>query len=290
MSLNKIQRLFETGQYVAASHAFLASLQDPKVSAPRDLAELYFLGAKIRHKLGNWYSALELARIAEQNAIAAGDGKLLGRIWFNLVEFLRVTGDTSAALEYASKFLDNLGLYPELDQYSGACLYNMALAYRQRNNMKECLRHYRLAAGQIEQAENRRMTLMVLHNLAWQLVEMAHIDEADVELAKAELLLDEDQLDLRRHHLLVQAFRHYKAENFEAARQICEEFLVPGATVSEEQRFWSLWICGMMYSATGRLDLAQNFWLWANDSAMKTGEPRHLNMAGQLRATFLQHT
>ncbi len=290
MALSKIARLFETGQYLAASHAFLAALQDPEVSSPRDLAELYFLGASIRHKLGHWHSALELARIAERHAIAAGEPVILGKLWFNLVQYLRATGDVSEAQEYATKFLDNLGMYPELDRYTGACHYNLALCLRQRNLMDDCLRHYRTAAEQIEKANNPRMAIMVYQNLAWHLLEMNRVDEAQVEAAKADLLLDDDTLQGRRQQLLVQAFWHYKAGHLETCRQMCEEFLVPGAEVSEEQRFWSLWMCGMMYSSINRTDLAQTLWLLANDCALKTGEPRLLNYAGQLRSTFLQRT
>ncbi len=284
-----VARLYQQGQYMAASRAFLEALQDPQIISPGQLADLYYLGARIRYKLQQHHSALELLRMAERYAVSAGNANLLGRIWFNLVDYLRICGETGEALEYAGRFIENMGMYPELEQFAGACHYNMGLCLDQRRQYPEAISHYRVAEALIAQAGDVATAVMVLQNLAWLLIQEGELSEADGALTRAaEKLAGLDaRPDLQRNLLLVQGYRRYAGREYEEARLVCMEFLSPGVQATAEQRFWSCWMLGMMYAEVGRPDLTERFWALANDAALVTGEPRLLNSANDLRRRLL---
>lgn len=290
-----LEQLVTSGQYVAALRLFENLIRDDNLP-PGPLAKAHHLASVAAYATGQHYSAKQLAERAEQLAITAGDGDLLGRVWQNLTEFQRVCGDAHLAVDYGEKWLRNLAMYPDLAYRAGRVHTNLAWAHRTAGNTQNSLQHFKQAIELLRrehetcsgpgQQQTASWLASAIQMASWLLYELGDIEEGDRFTEEAGAYIHADDTKALREQLLLKCFRHFQLQEFETMRQLAEEFLSAEDLSTPIQRFWCLWMLGMAYAEARNLEAAQLFADLTTNAALELKEPRFMNKAGQLQKSI----
>lgn len=287
MPLSELEQLVLRGQYAQALRVFLELLKDDSLTR-QQLAHAYHCGSIARFHMEEYFSALELGRLAEENAVAAGDEVLLGRVWINMIGFYRRVGDTHMALQYGEKWLANMAMFPGLVRQEGKVQYNMALVQRSRRNISQAIIHFKAATVLMERHGLPVSQRVMAHQMcAWVLYENDLLDEGDEQVELAEGLIEEDDHEAMRELVLLKGLRAFKAAEYKEVCATCEEFLTPGVPATTTQLFWAVWLLAYTAAKLGQINSAQAMALLAKDYAMKTKSTDHLNRCSDLQRYIL---
>lgn len=282
MRVSHLETLVRTGQYAQAMRTFLELLKDESLTR-QELAHAYHYASVCRYSQEEYFSAVELAKLAEEHAVAAGDGELLGRIWVNQIEFYRWIGDVHLALEYGEKWTSHLALYPNLKRFEPVVHFNKALIHRTRKELVQSLERFRAAVDALERDQRTDRFRVQVHQMyAWTLYETYQIDAGDEQIETADRFIEDSDHEAVREQLLLKCLRAYQVEDYENVCLLAEEFLAPGMKATLIQSFWATWMLGMTTVKFLKFKEAHAIALLARDYALKSERSDLMNRATEL--------
>lgn len=296
LSIHRLEELIKLSRYTEATRVCAEMLAEGTLPA-KQLARAYHLVAIAHYRRGDSYAAARSAEMAEGTAVAAGDGDLLGRIWSNLVEFYRSINDFAKAAEYGERWLQCLGMYPDMEVRRGRVHYNLALVYRNRREIPQALQHFQMAIRYLQaewEADPHRAStlqgyLVQAHQMyAWTLYEEGNISEGDMLVRAGQALIREDDVEALREHVLLHCLRAYKVGDDETVRLSAEEFLASDTYGTKLQRFWAAWLMAMTYIRHGQFDAAQQLAWFCRDVAITLQLPHFMNRTLEIQKLIPQ--
>lgn len=284
VSLTALEQLVKAGQFTRAMKVFDALLRDGSLGG-NDLALAYHLASICQYRQAEYYSARQFGQRAEEHAKAAGESHLLGRIWVNLITLCMEVGDTPQALEYGELWLSNVDdHFLELKPHEATVHLNLAQTHRVRRNRSAMFQHFRAAVDLSKDGQLPAEIRVHIHQVyAWCLYAAEKIAEGDEQARLAGDLVEDDDIEGKREQLLLQAYRSYQSGDHKTAVQLAEEFIAPGALVTDRQHFWALWISSMIASDSGLLESGLALAHLATEVALRLKHSEYMNAASDAR-------
>ncbi|HWI61749.1 MAG TPA: hypothetical protein VNT75_07930 [Symbiobacteriaceae bacterium] len=292
MSLAALKSAVQAGQYQTARWLFVQVLDDPSLSRG-DMAAAYCEASVAEYRAGHLHTAIAWSKMAAGLASEMGQVQLLSRVSQNLIEFLRLSGETAAAIDTGLRWLASYADNPEVAFRTGRIYYNLALTYRQREETDKALTFYEKAWQHLEQvhkthpdpAERERSVVaevMSLQNAAWLLYEVGRNKQADEVVRKAKALLPVGDRVLALEQDLLDALRAHKAGDAEAVLAMVRRAFSSATSIPELQLFWLYWLAAHALLQQGKPGIASAYATMATQAAEDTKNGRLIGLAHDL--------
>lgn len=275
---DRLTSLVRSGRYFGAAaeaHLLLASLDDDDSS---NKAHVHFWLAKAHMGMGKVHAAHHAFIIALECAKRCDDWTLIGRIRLDQGVNYRRMGDTHEAIRSLESFLDDLPVYPELEEFMGAVKHNLGLATRQNRELDLAIRNYEEAVAYSRQHKKVEWAIMSLQNLSWVLFETRRFAEAEDRLSQAAALITASAPGLQRNQILTTAYGSLMQGGITKAADACNDLLSDPENRRTDIEIWAFWISAECLRLTGELDKAHELAQQAQQAAIELGaDPRLLN-------------
>lgn len=271
--LDEVRALILAGRYVQAAReaeAILARDPDPG-------AELYHIYSVALYRSGRLFKAVSEA---EKALMVGAAGDLAQRVQVNLIGFYLEAGDYNRAITIGEVLLADTGTVRERLPYVH---HNLAMAHQARRDRPSMLHHYRTAVRLAEDLGSPPSLMVQIHQqLAWQLLLIDQVAEADRNINAAGDLVDESDIEGQREQMLLACLRAHQTGDLDLAVTLAEEF-TPGSPATPRQRTWAALITGWVAVEFGRLDDAQELADRVIYDAVEQNWPEMMNRGNQLR-------
>lgn len=275
------------GQFLQARRLAEAVLA-LEYAGPGEKAAAAHLAAEVAYQLDDIQAAIGLARKAIGLAVAAGDADRHGRSLFRLCGALAAAGDYPAAMDAAEAFLEGIpGAWPHLEAELAAKLHsNVGMIQRARRRYPEALQAYWQALVRFQSQCDPEGEIHCRQQMAWLLVNMDELDEAEAHLEAASQLLSPEQPGyLALHQLTGEAALRLAQGRYPDALALAEEVLAPGRPdVTPANRAVALYVSGMCAVHTGQENVARTMLGQARDAAVESGLAMVMNLVQRLDA------
>lgn len=249
--------------------------------SPAERAEVYHICSVSWHRLGNLFKAIPQEDKALATAIEADDLAIASKALSNLVGMHVEAGDWGRAIELGEQFLR----HPD-PPYLSYVHHNLGHAHQARHDREKMLYHYRQAVAVAdEQGAPTSFRVQMHQQLAWQLLLLDRITEADQQIEMAKALIGDEDADGKREQILLGALRAYQTGDIEGAAALAEEIIHRGAPAIDDQRrqlAWANLVCGWVARDWSKLDQAERFAKVALELALQLQWPEGMKRANRL--------
>lgn len=292
MSLADFRAAVKAGQFQNARWLFVQLLDDAALSR-EEMAEAYCEASVAEYRAGHLHTAITWSKVAAKLALETRQVQLLSRVALNLIEFYRLSGDLAAAIETGLRWLAEHGDNPETAFSKGRFFFNLAVTYRQRDEVEKALTFYEKAWNHLAEVRTTHPDLcererslvfevMALQNAVWLMYEVG-LDALVDELAqKAKRLIPDGNSFLLREQTLLDCFRMYKTGDPETVLTAVNNVFAGATSIPSRQLFWLYWLGAQAHLRKGTSGIATAYAAMATQEAEDIRDGRLIRLAHNL--------
>jgi tetratricopeptide (TPR) repeat protein len=291
LALADFKAAVQAGQYQTARWLFVQLLDDAALST-EDMAEAYCEASVAEYRAGHLHTAVAWSKVAVKLASETNQRLLLSRAALNLIEFLRLSGDTAGAIDTGLRWLSDHGDNPEVAHRKGRFHYNLAVIYHQRGDVDRALEHYELAWTHLasvrsthpDASERDRCLVyevMALQNAAWLFYEEQVPGTAEQMVAKARRLIPTGNTTLAREQMLLEALSAHNQGDSASVLTMVNAAFSEANSIPTRQLFWLYWLAAKALIQT-KASTANAYATMAMQAAEETRDSRLIRLGSEL--------
>ncbi|HWI52109.1 MAG TPA: hypothetical protein VNT01_08200 [Symbiobacteriaceae bacterium] len=292
MSLADFRTAVKAGQYQNARWLFVQLLDDPGLSK-EEMAEAYCEASVAEYKAGHLHTAITWSKVAAKIAFETHQLLLLSRVSQNLIEFYRLSGDLSTAIETGLRWLAEYGDNAETAFRKGRFYHNLAVTYQQRDEIEKALAFYEKAWRHLEEVhlthpdppERERslvVEVMALQNAAFLMLDMGLDALVDEVAQKAKRLIPDGNLSLLGEQRLLECYKLHKSGDPETVLAAVNGVFASATSIPNHQLFRLYWLAAQAHMRQGKTGIATAYAAMATQEAEETKDSRFIRLAHRL--------
>lgn len=284
--LERVESHYGRGEYRMATRLAGGMLSGDRYS-DSEKAKAGVIGARAALHLSEPHHARELIEKALGFAQSAEDNETEGHSYFVLSAVLICTGDWGTARMVGQTFLSGVeDRWPELEHLTGKVHQNIGQGCRNLRLLPNALQAFTQALARFEKQGDRYWAVSTRHQLAFVLLEMDALDEAEehLRLALSYGPLSEELSCFQLEH---EVALHLKRDEVTLAYEKASELVEPHRPGARpHHKFAGFYALAEVCHRLGRTEEGRKFAYQARDYALLTGIASLLNKVNRLLREF----